>query len=351
MLETNVFKEVAKILASSQIDNNNKIQKLENLINRIIAKNPIEDIEKLSLLIQEGINNSIVNDTELDGLKKQNDARFKMQQLVMDKFLKFIIQRLKTNDTATKELQDIINKFDETISLKRVDDFKGDIKDKDLGKLFYTFADRFIFFGDSPILELGTSNTSESGKNSMNNNTSIKLFHDTRFNEANFGTNIVVTAEDSHIIADEFRGIATKARLADIAEKYHVDKLYPNGTLCGINLKGDSEITIYVNENETPYVGIISTAPGFLLNSEKSDEDHQYIALKGRVPVRLTNHILKGDRLYPCIDDKGNATNATNIKKNTHINDMYVTPLYSIGLALKDSYEEDGIIYTEIFIR
>jgi hypothetical protein len=79
MLETNVFKEVAKILASSQIDNNLKIQELENLINRIISNNPLEDIEKLSLLIQESINNSIVNDTELDGLKKQNDARFKMQ--------------------------------------------------------------------------------------------------------------------------------------------------------------------------------------------------------------------------------------------------------------------------------
>lgn len=342
MLETNVFKEVAKILASSQIDNNLKIQELENLINRIISNNPLEDIEKLSLLVQESINNSIVNDTEIDGLKKQNDARFKMQQLVMDKFLKFIIQRLKTNDIATKELQVIINKFDETVGLKRVDNFKGDIKNKDAGKLFYTFADRFMFFGDSPILELGTSNTSEAGTNSINNNTSIKLFHDQRFNEANFGTNIIVTAEDSHIIADEFRGIATKARLADIAEKYHVDKLYPNGTLCGINLNyadDSSEITIYINEDRTPYIGIISTAPGFLLNSEKSDEDHQYIALKGRVPVRLTKHIQKGDKLYPDSTMPGFATN------------MKLYGIEPIGISLRNSYEEDGTIYTEIFVK
>ncbi len=339
MLETNVFKEVAKILASSQIDNNLKIQELENLINRIISNNPLEDIEKLSLLIQESINNSIVNDTELDGLKKQNDARFKMQQLVMDKFLKFIIQRLKTNDIATKELQDIINKFDETIGLKRVDNFKGDIKDKDSGKLFYTFADRFMFFGDSPILELGTSNTSEAGTNSINNNTSIKLFHDQRFNEANFGTNIIITAEDSHIIADEFRGISTKARLADIAEKYQVDKLYPTGTLCGLNINGNTEITLYINENITPYIGIVSTAPGFLLNSEKSDEDHQYIALKGRVPVRLSKHISKGDRLYPDCTMPGFATN------------MKLYGTYPLGIALSNSYEEDGTIYTEIFVK
>ena len=342
MLETNVFKEVAKILASSQIDNNLKIQELENLITNVINNNPLEDIEKLSLLVQESINNSIVNDTEIDGLKKQNDARFKMQQLVMDKFLKFIIQRLKTNDIATKELQDIINSFDKTIGLKRVDNFKGDIKDKDLGKLFYTFADRFMFFGDSPIIELGTSNTSEAGTNAINNNTDIKLFHDTRFKEANFGTNIIVTAEDSHIAADEFRGIASKARLADIAEKYHVDELYPKGTLCGINTKGTkgiSEITIFINGTITPYIGIISTAPGFLLNSEKSDEDHQYIALKGRVPVRLSKEVIKGDRLYPDSTNPGFATN------------MKLYGIYPIGIALKDSYEEDGILYTEIFVK
>lgn len=345
MLETNVFKEVAKILASSQIDNNLKIQELENLITNVINNNPLEDIEKLSLLVQESINNSIVNDTEIDGLKKQNDARFKMQQLVMDKFLKFIIQRLKTNDIATKELQDIINSFDKTIGLKRVDNFKGDIKDKDLGKLFYTFADRFMFFGDSPIIELGTSNTSEAGTNAINNNTDIKLFHDTRFKEANFGTNIIVTAEDSHIAADEFRGIASKARLADIAEKYHVDELYPKGTLCGINTKGTkgtkgiSEITIFINETITPYIGIISTAPGFLLNSEKSDEDHQYIALKGRVPVRLSKEVTKGNKLYCDITTPGLATNIS------------LQNLNPIGIALKDSYEEDGILYTEIFVK
>jgi hypothetical protein len=53
-------------------------------------------------------------------------------------------------------------------------------------------------------------------------------------------------------------------------------------------------------------IGVISGKPAFKMNSDL--EGGQYVALKGRVPVKVIGKIKKGDRLVPA--DNGCAVRA-----------------------------------------
>lgn len=99
-----------------------------------------------------------------------------------------------------------------------------------------------------------------------------------------------------NMYAELFDGVATAAQYADLAERYHADAIYTPGTL--IKIGGKCEITQTTSENDIDVFGVISTAPGLMLNSSAgNDETHPYVALSGRVPVKVTGKILKGQRL------------------------------------------------------
>ncbi|MBG11261.1 MAG: hypothetical protein CMD92_08900 [Gammaproteobacteria bacterium] len=135
-------------------------------------------------------------------------------------------------------------------------------------------------------------------------------------------TNNTVAVRDSsgNIAANVFNGISTSARYADLAEKYSTDQNYPVGTLMTIG--GDAESTAC--EGDDTCIGVISTKPAYLMNS---DADGQAIALVGRVPVRITGPVNKGDKVY--ISQNGTASAVT------VLGDM-------IGIALEtnDRHEE-----------
>jgi hypothetical protein len=99
----------------------------------------------------------------------------------------------------------------------------------------------------------------------------------------------------------QMRGTATSALYADLAERYLLDAEYPAGTL--VEVGGTAEATAATLAG-TPF-GVVSTQPGFLMN--EGLEGGTYIALKGRVPVRVTGTINKGDKLGPS-DKPGIAT-------------------------------------------
>ena len=84
---------------------------------------------------------------------------------------------------------------------------------------------------------------------------------------------------------------ATSALYADLAEKYLTDQEYPVGTVVCVG--GDKEVTASV-WGDLP-IGAISENPAFTMNSDL--EGGTYIALKGRVPVRVIGTIRKGQRL------------------------------------------------------
>lgn len=101
--------------------------------------------------------------------------------------------------------------------------------------------------------------------------------------------------EDS-VNAPIFRGIATSAYYADLAERYAADKTYEYGTVLVIG--GDKEVTTTSVFADTRVAGIVSKNPAYMMNSDAgTDETHPYIALKGRVLCKVVGPISKGDLL------------------------------------------------------
>lgn len=94
----------------------------------------------------------------------------------------------------------------------------------------------------------------------------------------------------------KFRGTATSAEYADLAERYAADKEYEPGTV--VILGGTHEIAESKQEADIEVFGIVSTAPGFEMNSAAgTDATHPFVALAGRVPCKVVGKVYKGDRL------------------------------------------------------
>ena len=91
----------------------------------------------------------------------------------------------------------------------------------------------------------------------------------------------------------QFFGTATNAKYADLAEKYIADADYDEGTV--IVVGGEAEVTSSTEETKHSVLGVVSSSPAFKMNSEL--ENGTYIALKGRVPVKILGEVSKGDRL------------------------------------------------------
>ena len=102
---------------------------------------------------------------------------------------------------------------------------------------------------------------------------------------------IVARDVSANVTANIFNGTATAARYADLAEKYLPDQEYDVGTVMVIG--GEKEITA-CSQNQRA-VGVISNNPAFMMN--KDLEGGVYVALKGRVPVKVIGQIKKGQDL------------------------------------------------------
>ena len=109
---------------------------------------------------------------------------------------------------------------------------------------------------------------------------------------------------------------ATSAFYADLAERYEADAVYDAGTVLVIG--GDKEVTVSNIRSDTRVIGIVSKDPAYRMNSDAGpDSTHPYIALKGRVPCKVTGTVKKGDLLvtsiyagYACSKSKNDDPNA-----------------------------------------
>ena len=101
----------------------------------------------------------------------------------------------------------------------------------------------------------------------------------------NPGLNILTTGT--------FAGMATTARYADVAEKYLADMEYEPGTVIAVG--GVAEVTAADHVTAFSVIGVVSENPAIMMNSGL--EGGTYIALKGRVPVKINGPVQKGDRL------------------------------------------------------
>ena len=91
---------------------------------------------------------------------------------------------------------------------------------------------------------------------------------------------------------------STSAQYADVAERFEADVAYEPGTV--VELGGSKEITLCDTELSENVFGVISTSAAYLMNAGAGDNTtHPPVAMTGRVPVKVTGIIKKGDRLVP----------------------------------------------------
>lgn len=96
-----------------------------------------------------------------------------------------------------------------------------------------------------------------------------------------------------------FRGRATSAQYADLAEIYKTDQQYEIGTV--VMIGGTEEATAC--QSGARAFGAVSEKPAYLMNDQA---EGQPIALKGRIPVKVTGPVKKGQELVAA--DGGTAT-------------------------------------------
>ena len=123
--------------------------------------------------------------------------------------------------------------------------------------------------------------------------------------------------------ATTFYGQATSAQLADLAEKYQADATYDEGTVLAIG--GANEVTLF--KSGMPLAGVVSINPGFKLNEDLAGGI--YVALKGKVPVKVSTPVKKGQYVVADDNGKGRATDCISFEQS----------LFLIGVALEDSVE------------
>ena len=121
------------------------------------------------------------------------------------------------------------------------------------------------------------------------------------------GTNLTFDSANGNLTTTTFTGTATAAQYADLAEKYSVDTEYAPGTVMMIG--GDAEATKAGPDSEY-LAGVISTAPAYLMNK---DAEGQALALVGRVPVRVTGNVTKGQAVFASHNGTASANGAGKI--------------------------------------
>jgi hypothetical protein len=94
------------------------------------------------------------------------------------------------------------------------------------------------------------------------------------------------------VYATNFFGTSTTAKYADLAEKYLPDANYEIGTVMMIG--GSAEVTQH-DGRKVRAIGVISEYPAYKMND--GQVGGVYVALKGRVPVKVVGPVEKGQAL------------------------------------------------------
>ena len=147
----------------------------------------------------------------------------------------------------------------------------------------------------------------------------------------NTASKVVARDSSGNVAASHFVGTSTQAQYADLAEVYESDANYEPGTVLVIG--GDSEVTISDEVGSYKVIGVVSTDPAYLMNSEGNGIP---VALRGRVPCKVTGNVNKGDVLIAS-DTPGHAMVAVAPTK--------LSPLQIVGRALENKLDAStGII-------
>jgi len=135
-------------------------------------------------------------------------------------------------------------------------------------------------------------------------------------------------------------GNQINANYADVAERFAADAEYAPGTV--VSLGGVAEITKSIEELTDNVFGVISTRAAYLMNSQAGPSNtHPPVAMTGRVPVRTTGIVRKGDRLVSAGDGLARSAQPGE-----------ATAFNVIGRALQDkSSAEEGMVEAIVSIK
>jgi len=120
-------------------------------------------------------------------------------------------------------------------------------------------------------------------------------------------------------------GARFQATYADLAERFEADAEYDPGTV--VELGGDKEVTAVVDDLSDKVFGVVSDTAAYLMNNQSgyTDKTHPPVAISGRVRVKVTGQVKKGDRLVSA----GNG-----MARSAQVNEA--TAFNTIGRSLKD---------------
>jgi hypothetical protein len=142
---------------------------------------------------------------------------------------------------------------------------------------------------------------------------------------------------DTTLKADLLKGTSLTAFYADLAERYHADSdSYIPGDVLGHG--GVNEVTLF--KRGMSLAGVVSSNPALKLNDSPDNKkpNMPFIALKGRVPVSLSNTASKGDFIFALDNGKAIAVEYSRFDDFLHFN--------LIGVALSDS--SNGLVEVKI---
>ena len=122
---------------------------------------------------------------------------------------------------------------------------------------------------------------------------------------------------------------ATSAQYADLAEMYEADQIIEPGTV--VCFGGANEVTMCAEDACRRVAGVVSTNPSYLMNSGQTGDYVVAIALQGRVPVKVTGTVRKGDMMVATTNGRARA------EANPQVGAV-------IGKALADFDGQDGVI-------
>jgi hypothetical protein len=122
---------------------------------------------------------------------------------------------------------------------------------------------------------------------------------------------------------------ATSAQYADLAEMYEADQIIEPGTV--VCFGGAKEVTMCAEDACRRVAGVVSTNPSYLMNSGQTGDHVVPVALQGRVPVKVTGLVRKGDMMVATSNGRARA------ETNPAVGSV-------IGKALADFDGQDGVI-------
>lgn len=132
-------------------------------------------------------------------------------------------------------------------------------------------------------------------------------------------------------------GARFAATYADLAERFEADTSYDPGTV--VELGGDKEITAVQYELSEDVFGVVSDTAAYLMNARAgNDTTHPPVAVGGRVLVKVTGKVRKGQRLVAAGNGIARAAKAGE-----------ATAFNVIGRALSNK-NDDGVGTVEAFV-